>query len=155
MLNGFSVKCRSGMNILIHDFECRILSTMLLSNLSSPFYAKLLSIKLSDQETVSVVLMVHTAFSSESLFNFLFASWALQRCMQAGPSGQIKPGLQCQCLVLLFLFPSFSKAVHASETANACFLGNILPRQRHGFESKLPISLSSLLSKMGQRPFSC
>ena len=45
----------------------------------------------------------------------------LQWCTQAGYPWQIKPGLQCLCFVLLFLFPHFSKAVHASETANACF----------------------------------
>ena len=39
------------------------------------------------------------------------------RCTQAESPGQIKTGSQCLCLVLLFLFPYFSEAVHASETA--------------------------------------
>ena len=51
----------------------------------------------------------------------------LQWCTQAGYPWQIKPGLQCLCFVLLFLIPHFSKAVHASETANACFKTFRLP----------------------------
>ena len=41
---------------------------------------------------------------------------ALQWCTQAGSPGQIKADSQCWCLVLLFLFPSFSEAALSSET---------------------------------------
>ena len=129
---------------LSHDLDYRILSIMLLSNLSSLSNTTRFSIKPGN--CARLAYGPRNPFPKASLLFFVRARlW----CTQAESPSQIKPGSQCLYLVLLFLFPSFSKAVHASETANACFLGNILPRPRHGFESKLPISLSSLLSKMG------
>ena len=128
--------------LLIHDFDHGLLSTILLSNLSSLSYAKRFTNKLGNRTHMPVV---HESISLKASLQFLVR--ARPRCTQAGSPGQIKADSQCWCIVVLFLFPSFSEAALASETANACF--NILPRPRHGFVSKLSTSLSSLLNKMG------
>ena len=104
---------------LIHEFDCRILSTMLLSNLYSPSYTKRFSNKLG--KCVRISFTVHAYLTT-------YSSIPCPLCTQAGSPGQIKADLlhhlQCWCLVLLFLFPSFSEAAHVSETTKACFNRN-------------------------------
>ena len=93
--------------LLIHDFDCRILSTIcyliyLLLPMQSGFQ--------TNWESASVFPLRSTHILAND------SSVPCPRRTQAGSPGQIKADSQCWCLVLLFLFPSFSEAALSSET---------------------------------------